>query len=65
MRCAHSAKILEKCGNMQNMRQSHIYIKLTCLAMLAWYMLSSYVRPSVCLSVRPSQAAVVSKPLDE
>ena len=38
-------------------------------AMLAWYMLSSCVRPSVgpsvCLSACPSHAGVVSKRLDE
>jgi len=32
MRYAHFAEICEKCGNMRNMRQSHIRIKLTCLA---------------------------------
>ena len=31
MRHAHFAEICEKCGNMQNMQQSHIRIKLTCL----------------------------------
>jgi len=30
-RYAHFAKICEKCRNMQNMWQSHIHVKLTCL----------------------------------
>ena len=33
MRHAHFAEICEKCGNMQNMWQSHIRIKLTCLSL--------------------------------
>ena len=31
VRYAHFAEIYEKCGNVRNMRQSHIRIKLTCL----------------------------------
>ena len=31
MRCVHFAEICEKCGNMRNMRQSHIRVKVTCL----------------------------------
>jgi len=31
MRYAHFSQICEKCGNMRNMRQSHIHVKLTCL----------------------------------
>jgi len=32
MRYAHFAEICKKCGNKQNMQQSHFHIKLTCLA---------------------------------
>jgi len=32
MRCAHFAEICEKCGNMRNMRESHICIKLARLS---------------------------------
>ena len=32
MRYEHFAEICEKCGNMRNMRQSHIRVKMTCLA---------------------------------
>ena len=32
MRYAHFAEICEICGNMRNMWQSHIRVKLTCLA---------------------------------
>ena len=31
-RYAHFSEMCEKCGNKQNMRQSHTRIKLTCLA---------------------------------
>ena len=31
VRYAHFAEMCEKCGNMRNMRQLHICIKLTCL----------------------------------
>ena len=31
MQYAHFAEIWKKCGNMRNMRQSHIRVKLTCL----------------------------------
>jgi len=29
-----------KCGNKQNMRQSHVHIKLTCLAVGIWWFTS-------------------------
>jgi len=32
MRYAHFAKICKKCGKVPNMRQSHIHVFLTCLA---------------------------------
>jgi len=32
MRYAHFAEVCEKCGTKRNMWQSHILIKLTCLA---------------------------------
>jgi len=35
MRYAHFAEIRENCGNTRNVRQSHIRIKLTCLARTA------------------------------
>ena len=35
MRYAHFAEICENCGNTRNVRQSHIRIKLTCLARTA------------------------------
>ena len=38
---AHFAEICEKCGNKRNMRQSHICIKLTCLAEYALYRVTS------------------------
>ena len=42
MRYMHFAEICEKCGNIQNMWQSHIRIKLTCLTNVLW---------SVCVCV--------------
>jgi len=42
MRYMHFAEICKKCGNIQNMWQSHIRIKLTCLTNVLW---------SVCVCV--------------
>jgi len=38
---AHFDEICEKFGNKRNMRQSHICIKLTCLAEYALYRVTS------------------------